>query len=61
MAEDDEDDPVALSSHTMDILKQFLAEKSKVEEQASNDPFAENWAMSQVSSCGMLTGQLCLP
>lgn len=44
----DEDEPLALSSHTLDILNQFLAEKKEAEESTSEDPFAENWAMSQV-------------
>lgn len=45
---DSEDEAVALSSHTMDILNQFLAEKKEMEENTAKDPFAENWAMSQV-------------
>ena len=47
---DSEDEAVALSSHTMDILNQFLAEKKEMEEHNAKDPFAENWAMSQVKS-----------
>lgn len=43
-----DDEPLELSSSTMAILSQFLAERRQAEEEASTDPFVENWGMSQV-------------
>ena len=46
---DDEDsEPVMLSDSTLAILKQFLTEREVGEKEAENDPFSENWGMSQV-------------
>ena len=41
------DSPPALSASTAALLQQFLAQKTKAEEDAADDPFQENWALSQ--------------
>lgn len=45
--ENEDDDPAVLSSSTLAILKDFLVEREKADEECSKDPFAENWGMSQ--------------
>lgn len=44
-AEDEEE--AVLSSSTLAVLNQFLAEQKKAQEDLADDPFAENWGMSQ--------------
>ena len=46
MIEDDEQPQ--LSQSTLDALNQFLAEAQAASDSAQGDPFAENWALSQV-------------
>jgi EEF1A lysine methyltransferase 1 len=41
------DSPPALSASTAALLQQFLVQKAKAEEDAADDPFQENWALSQ--------------
>ena len=41
------DSPPALSASTAALLQQFLAQKAKAKEDAADDPFQENWALSQ--------------
>ncbi len=44
---DEPDSPPALSTSTAAILQQFLVQQAKAEEDAADDPFQENWGLSQ--------------
>ena len=41
-------DPATLSSSTLSILNDFLAEQKRAHNASEKDPFAEDWGMSQV-------------
>jgi hypothetical protein len=49
MEPEGDDDQVVLSSSTLAILNQFLTEQKQAQEESTDDPFAENWGMSQAS------------
>ena len=44
----EDNDPAVLSSSTLSILNDFLVEQTVAEDASQQDPFAENWGMSQV-------------
>lgn len=44
----EEQDPLCLSESTFAALKEFLEEQKDEEKLAKEDPFAENWGLSQV-------------
>ena len=51
---DDDDPPCQLSATTMSALQEFLRERQAAEEAAAEDPFAENWGLSQVGACACM-------
>ena len=46
---EEDETPVSLSSATLAILREFLADKEQADQSVSVDPFAEDWGMSQVN------------
>jgi len=55
--ESENDEQAVLSSSTVAILNQFLAEQKHAQEESAEDPFAENWGMSQASPvCVLVCG-----
>lgn len=44
----EDDEPAVLSSSTLSILNDFLADRSKAQAASKEDPFTEDWGMSQV-------------
>lgn len=52
-----DDDDVKLSSSALAALQEFLAEQKEATKAAKENPFAENWALSQASR---LSGALSL-
>jgi len=47
--EGEDEEEAVLSSSTMAILNQFLTEQKQAQDNSVDDPFAENWGMSQAS------------
>jgi len=45
--EGEDEEEAVLSSSTMAILNQFLTEQKQAQDNSVDDPFAENWGMSQ--------------